>query len=280
MWRYFFYPENKKLRWIFSFFSGIYIVAFYRISEPSSNSNFHYNYPLYYDIIAAIWFDIIIAFMCLRVPVMLPSYFKHPIWSFKIFNIWFLISLITTAIGAYIFDYFAHDLHKISNHWQTYFLDFQIPLDIFIALPMYFLFLIENKNWYSVPNNMNTITLKIQNNNSLPYLIDQNQKTIPINIEMIYYISSAGNYVNIYYKNEEGLISNTSIRSTLKIIEEQTQAYPYLFRCHNAFIVNTQKVIKINGNTRGYLLLLKDCSDLIPVSRSKNNLLKEYFPFF
>ena len=58
------------------------------------------------------------------------------------------------------------------------------------------------------------------------------------------------------------------LRATLKQIEEQLSAYPMMVRCHRAFIVNLEQVEQIISHTGTTQLVMKNCHDTIPVSRS------------
>jgi DNA-binding LytR/AlgR family response regulator len=79
--------------------------------------------------------------------------------------------------------------------------------------------------------------------------------------------------------NTEG-VSRVVLRNTLKDLENQFSDIPQLFRCHKAYIVNTEKVVAINGNTKGYFLTLDQIVEKIPVSRSNIDALKKSLPTF
>lgn len=83
------------------------------------------------------------------------------------------------------------------------------------------------------------------------------------------YIESASNYVKIYF-TRKGAITYSIIRMTMKAAAESVAAHPVFFRCHRAFIVNLNKVDRVEGNAQGYKLRLQDVDESIPVSRSLN----------
>ena len=58
------------------------------------------------------------------------------------------------------------------------------------------------------------------------------------------------------------------LRATSKQMEEQLSAYPMMVRCHRAFIVNLQQVEQIISHSGTTQLVMKNCHDAIPVSRS------------
>ena len=65
------------------------------------------------------------------------------------------------------------------------------------------------------------------------------------------------------------------LRITLKEAEEAATACPSIIRCHRAFLVNLDKVVKVDGNQQGYRLHLEGCKNAIPVSRTYAKKLKE-----
>jgi hypothetical protein len=93
----------------------------------------------------------------------------------------------------------------------------------------------------------------------------------PINIR---YITSADNYVRIYYVKGNQSASYL-LRNTLRKAEEVLADDPKFFRCHRAYIVNLAEVEHVSGNAQGYKLYLKDMEETIPVSRNLNKELSE-----
>ena len=110
------------------------------------------------------------------------------------------------------------------------------------------------------------------------------KNTLTLKIDNLYYITSAYNYVEVFYKKEENLLDKSGqiediqrvvLRNTLKTIEEDNQQHIELFRCHKAYIVNCKKVIAIEGNAKLHNMILCDIDTKIPVSRFKNVEMEE-----
>jgi hypothetical protein len=85
----------------------------------------------------------------------------------------------------------------------------------------------------------------------------------------VIYIEASGNYVTVNY-NANGETARKMLRATLLQMEEQLGEYPFLVRCHRAFIVNTSCIEKI----KGYTVRLKSTDAKIPVSRTWKNSFK------
>ena len=76
------------------------------------------------------------------------------------------------------------------------------------------------------------------------------------------YIESVKNHVHIYYKTGDR-ISQKTLRATLQQMEELLSDFPYLVRCHRAFIVNIYQI----ESTKDSKLSLISMEKIIPVSK-------------
>jgi hypothetical protein len=99
---------------------------------------------------------------------------------------------------------------------------------------------------------------------------DYQHEKLLLPADEIYMISSANNYVKIYYL-KKGKIAYSIIRMTMKKVEETLEAWPAFFRCHRAHIVNLDKIQHVEGNAQGYRLRFPDVEETIPVSRNLNS---------
>ncbi len=100
------------------------------------------------------------------------------------------------------------------------------------------------------------------------------KQNITLQASALVYLSSDGNYIDVFYLNSEEEVKSARIRNRMKIIEENIQSYSYLFRCHRAFIVNKNYIKSVEGNAKGYTIYLRKFETAIPVSRSKSKELK------
>lgn len=102
----------------------------------------------------------------------------------------------------------------------------------------------------------------------------QGNQKFTMQTDKIVYMESEGNYIHIYYVQNEGLKSEL-VRETIKHAETVSQGTS-LFRCHRAYIVNTSFVEKVNGNSQGFLLRLTHTDCEIPVSRTYTKAFREF----
>lgn len=68
--------------------------------------------------------------------------------------------------------------------------------------------------------------------------------------EDLYYMQGMQNYVSVVWLNDEKLCTNL-IRVTLKKLEESI-SQSNIERCHRSYIINTNKIDRITGNSRGF----------------------------
>ena len=112
--------------------------------------------------------------------------------------------------------------------------------------------------------NENWITLEGENQN----------EQLRLQPGQIVYVKVADNYVRVFYQ-ANGLIKNRMLRATMKKMEDTVADYPFLFRCHRAYLVNMDLVQSVSGNAQGYRLHLDDIDETIPVSRNLNDMVQK-----
>ncbi|MGM9713098.1 MAG: LytTR family DNA-binding domain-containing protein [Prevotella sp.] len=87
------------------------------------------------------------------------------------------------------------------------------------------------------------------------------------------YAVSEGNYVHIYYLRD-GAETSAMIRTRMKEMEECCASTP-LMRCHRAYIVNPQHVVRVVSRSSGFMLELRHTDTLVPVSRTYTASIRE-----
>ncbi len=94
---------------------------------------------------------------------------------------------------------------------------------------------------------------------------------VEIRLQDLLLVKSIDNYVEIYTADKDQA-KMIMLRSSLKRIEQDLKDYPFLFKCHRAFLVNVNNISRVIGNSQGYKLVFKGIEFVVPVSRttSKN----------
>jgi DNA-binding LytR/AlgR family response regulator len=88
-----------------------------------------------------------------------------------------------------------------------------------------------------------------------------------IELSDFYYAESKGNDLHIFCIMEGELIEY-QIRCTISSFVEDNADNPSVFRCHRSFVINIDKVLRIQGNAANYQVLLSKQLRFITVSRS------------
>jgi len=117
------------------------------------------------------------------------------------------------------------------------------------------------KKYYEMANEMGKNTLQREIVQIPETLTFDTQKYI---VNEILYVESSKNYLNIFLTDDRTL----NIRFTLKEMENLLANYPFFIRCHRAYMVNINRIIKVDGNAQGLKLFFDDNSTYVPVSRS------------
>jgi hypothetical protein len=92
-------------------------------------------------------------------------------------------------------------------------------------------------------------------------------ETFTLTIQDFIFAKAEGNYVEIWTLNN--LPAKPVLkRMKLKDLENILQHFPNIIRTHRSYILNTDFIEIVNGNAQGYKINLKDCKELVPVSRN------------
>ena len=100
-----------------------------------------------------------------------------------------------------------------------------------------------------------------------------NDLVIPIND--LLFVEARKNNVSVCYL-KDGKPEYAEVHATLSAVVEDLKAFENIFQCHRSFVVNVNNIATARGNSNGYQLTLRGCTESIPVSRSYVSQLKAY----
>jgi len=116
--------------------------------------------------------------------------------------------------------------------------------------------------------------------NPLPKVIhlqsNYEKDDLSVDVNELLYIKSANNYIEVFWQDRKGIHSRL-VRCTLKYAEEAAREYPFIFRCHRAFIVNIYQIRRLEGNSQGYMVYVGEDQRPVSVSRMYIPQFKELF---
>jgi len=147
-----------------------------------------------------------------------------------------------------------------------------VPSVIIIFIIKYSLLRVELKDAMEINQTLKVYNIK-RNDESITINGSVKEK-LEISPDDFLYAEVSANYVTIYML-ENNRYKKMILRTTLYKILESFRHYPQIIRCHRAFVVNTSKITKIKGNSKGYQLDIYDLNVNIPVSRTYTSIIKD-----
>lgn len=253
--------------------------------------------PFHYRLNSLIQFGVLCVFMSLAfitsvlgfvvAPKLFPRFHDPDQWTIGKNILHCFLFLLFIGICTFIFDRYFLIKADFWTDWGTHDFFVIFSIDMLAAftigvIPLIFgLFIVEN-------NALKRNLLEAQRLNKLLSERTRQEKTdtekitlsgetkdsVHLHPEDILYMEVSGNYVDICYKEEEKE-KHKLLRSTIKQMEEEMQAFNYFVRCHRAYIVNINQIRNISGNAQGYRLSLVCTTREIPVSRTYLKNLKD-----
>jgi len=214
---------------------------------------------------------IALSFNLLVLPSILPKLFKPPWTIIKeiIWNSW-IVMTVSTLIVIY---YQYLDILDFS-------FIFVLEAGLYGCLSVSVLIVINRDRL--LRGNLKTATelndkIQIRNefgSNMVFFVSEYMKDKLAIAADSILLIRSANNYIEVFWK-EGDTVNNKMLRSSLSKTCDLLLDYKYLFRCHRSYVINVEKIIKIEGNYQGYKINLSDIDFSIPVSQSYKSRLQE-----
>ena len=211
--------------------------------------------------------------------IIFPSFMQEEKWN--IGKEFLLVLSVLFVIILCIFLLFS--LAGLSRQsYDKLFLNIVIKTILISIVPILVLIVIDQnthqkrklKQALELTRNLRSNILNEKNSEHKLKLEAENHKTeLIVKPEDIYYLKSDGNYVEVYYDSGLDQIQKKLIRNRLKSLEE-TLPEATFFHCHKSYIINLNKIVRIEGNARNLELILKNIPERVPVSRQKKKALE------
>ncbi|HBX51474.1 MAG: hypothetical protein A2275_04315 [Bacteroidetes bacterium RIFOXYA12_FULL_35_11] len=268
------YPFNDDLKHNTKiiFLISMCVFAFLFVFQPLELSSLGTKEKFYLVIGICVITFISLSLNLLLLPTLIPKMFIHTEWKIGkeiLWNIWILLT-----ISVSYFFYFKY--LKIME-FGAYMI---VNLLLTAVIPISALIIINyNKMLRSNLSLANEINRKLKesklNKDRIVYFKSDYQKdSLAIKVNLIYFIRSANNYIEIFWKENE-IINNQMVRCSLTKAEELLKEEKNIFKCHRSYLVNINFIEKIEGNLQGNKLFFDKIDFSIPVSKNFANKLKE-----
>ena len=259
------YTKNWKHTFLIALILGALIPVLLMTLEPFDNSN---SFSFKYLILSGYA-------LCIIIPLVL----VHPIENY-VYKIqtkrWFVINeslyIVATLFLIFLFSFFYHfylisGLPSFTSEaiWD-FIKSFGVPF-IPIVVPLW-LYLRSKYGSIEVPlydkentNRNKTITI-VGNNKS---------ETLTIFEADFIFAKAQQNYVDVFYKTENGIQQET-FRNTLSNIMKQL---PKAWQVHRSYLVNLDYLESVEGNTRKRFIRISGTEETIPISQLYYKALKK-----
>lgn len=217
-------------------------------------------------------------FLNVFIPRLLPSFFNEEQWNIGREMAWSTLNVMAIGFFNFLFSVYAGIAQFKAEHMLTFEL-YTILVGVF---PVLFIAFIKERRlrhfYHDSTVEVNQMLERPVSENSP--IVDQ-RVTLPSesgkNLEClakeILYIKSDDNYCEVYVLRD-GKVERHVLRQTLKTLETLLTSLDIFYRCHKSYVVNLAQVIHISGNAQGYKLHFSLNTNLVPVSRSKNEEVK------
>lgn len=280
------YPLTRR-KWLVIWGSSLSTIILVFILTHVSVTSTNLLYGILTRVGIGILIFTILVFFEILLPRLLPDTFRQEKWTFgKEIN---MITTIVVTCGlaccAYSLMFIqCSDDNSIEKHFLRA-LYYTATISFLIVVPIsaikYLLFqrnIVKLNVFTEDENSPLSEEMPLQKKQHHPAIIqikDENDNTkLEIGLSELLFIESEGNNICVHYRKSEKTKAQI-FRSTLKkILESNPDAYS-LKRCHRAFLVNTDKIESIAGNSRSLRLILSDCKKEVPVSRNYVHQIRE-----
>lgn len=213
--------------------------------------------------------------------------FYHPsTWTIGKSLINNILIILLIALGNSIFDWSIG--HRLNSTFGSILLSYLLVTLLIGFIPaLVSTFIIQNnalkKNLHDAIIINNQLSQRLQSKMNINHietdiieLHGETKETISLYPDNILYLESFGNYVKVNYLSDN-VLKQKQIRTTITRIAESLQDYPYIVRCHRAYMVNVLHIINVEGNSQGLQLSLQylNLKEGIPVSRCYTRSIKD-----
>jgi len=269
------YPFNDDLRHNAKIilFISLGVLAFLLIFQPIAIDAFSIKEIIHLVFGLAISTFLVLSLNLIVLPSLIPKIFVNNTWNIKkeiIWNLWILLTISSSDLLFYtqLFDVLEISFSDIGKIILMGFL----PVAVLIVINQERLLRSHLKSAQQLNNKL--LESKQQKEKLIYFESDYKKDSLSISPHSLLVIKSADNYIEVYYKSE-GVVKKHMIRSSLKKVIETINELDYIIRCHRTFIVNTNHIKEIEGNSQGYKLYFEMLDFPVLVSQQYIKSLKD-----
>ncbi len=216
------------------------------------------------------------------IPALFPGYHKEQNWTIGKHFLSILILIFFIGVGNWLYSVYIFDWPL---RWTSFCIFVGIAYLVGVVPTTFSILLHQNRRLTLHLKEAVEINAHLQQPAAMPKEEEKSwiitfqggiKESLEVDAEDILYVEADGNYIKVAYRKEGKPVSKL-LRATMKQAEEAIAACPFLVKCHRAFLVNIHAVVKVNGNSQGYRLILENCADEVPVSRAYAKDIQTHF---
>jgi hypothetical protein len=208
----------------------------------------------------------------LILPTLFPKILNGSSWNVKKEIFWLLWILFTVGFGYFLY-------YKTLGIMEFGF-DMVIKM-LLIAIAPISVLIVFNRNRLlrSHLKSANELNIKLKEHKSIPdklvhFISDYQKDNLSIKVSLILFVRSANNYIEVFWKEGQGVRSQM-VRCSLAKAEEILKDDRFIFKCHRSYMANINYIDKIEGSSQGYRLYFDQIDIPVPVSKNYTDRLKE-----
>lgn len=295
------YPFESSLlkRLIDSLVVSLFVFLFLYIFQPFGLNT----YPIS-PLILTLGYGVVSFFVMLFVSLIMlyafPYYFNETKWTTGKELLWLIIMIGLIGLGNAIYTHLA-DIARLSIKsvftFELYTLAVGVfPVSISVLINQARLRSSYQKSSEEINTLLETSSDETKSLQSTPLKeivqnepedLENQEEKIPFKIiadngkdhfivyaDELLFIRSADNYVEVFYHRANQTRCEL-IRTTLKLCTDLFAQQQNMLRCHKSYLVNLRFVNHVSGNAQGYKLHLNHTDELVPVSRTHNDVIKK-----
>lgn len=261
------YPFNDDLRHNAKIilFISLGVLAFLLIFQPIEIDAFSKKEIIHLVSGLAVSTFLVLSVNLIILPSLFPKLFYNNVWNIKreiIWNLWILLTISSSDFLFYTQLFGVLEI-RFSDIVKIILLGF-LPVAVLIIINQERLLRSHLKSAQQL--NKKLIEGKQQKEKLIHFESDYKKDNLSISPDSLIVIKSADNYIEVYYESE-GMVKKQMIRSSLKKAIETVNELDFILRCHRTFIVNTNHIKEIQGNSQGYKLYFENLDFPVLVSQ-------------
>ncbi|SDB50340.1 transcriptional regulator, LytTR family [Flavobacteriaceae bacterium MAR_2010_188] len=193
-------------------------------------------------------------------------------WKLKYEFTFIAVLLLLTGIIQFLLRDLLYDNPE---NWSWFYLKEEIINTIYVGSILAFIIVSANLNiqFFKNSEKASTFNSKLKNSsasNSISEVFIETElksENFKLNLQDFVFAKSQGNYVELYVV-ENSRTKPILKRLKLKDLEIILEPFNHIIRTHRSYLLNTDYIENVYGNAQGYKIQLKDCEDIVPVSRN------------